>query len=311
MSIYSLGPVTLDRHHVAEEQDLDAMYASSLPLLASMEEFLPFCHYRAAPKPVINAMQRDSLPMQIEEQFLPQKKPSTSPQKIISSQMVPPQNNDQPCFRCHTDNRQSVLGYKRARRHQVRYPNCRKVPPGPLNIQTLTLAKPNYSSDTTTFISPRGVRRLLPDVKTFSLSFPNTAATGDTPGHSGFSQREIVLYDAAGRRFFSGISSFPPPLYSSAAPFSPYSILIGSQDTAVSHIGEPGLIPDEVAPGFSHVKIMQDDAAGRWVFLGVTHFAHRCILTPLQTRLTSLSSAHKISMLRAAQISPLNSHYTD
>ncbi|KAJ8865727.1 hypothetical protein PR048_033248 [Dryococelus australis] len=33
-----------------------------------------------------------------------------------------------------------------------------------------------------------------------------------------------------------------------------------------SHLGEPGSIPSEVAPGFSHVGIVSDDAAGRRVF---------------------------------------------
>ncbi|KAJ8895188.1 hypothetical protein PR048_000513 [Dryococelus australis] len=45
-----------------------------------------------------------------------------------------------------------------------------------------------------------------------------------------FSHMIIMPDDAAGRWVFSGISSVPPPLYSSAAPFSPRFILIGSQD---------------------------------------------------------------------------------
>ncbi|KAJ8867267.1 hypothetical protein PR048_031066 [Dryococelus australis] len=50
----------------------------------------------------------------------------------------------------------------------------------------------------------------------------------------GFSHVGIVPDDAAGRRVFSGISRFPLPLYSGAAPYSPRCFtLIGSQDLDV------------------------------------------------------------------------------
>ncbi|KAJ8872793.1 hypothetical protein PR048_026409 [Dryococelus australis] len=39
-----------------------------------------------------------------------------------------------------------------------------------------------------------------------------------------------------------------------------------------SHQGEPGSIPSEVAPGFSHVGIVPDDIPGQQVFLGISHF---------------------------------------
>ncbi|KAJ8886266.1 hypothetical protein PR048_012475 [Dryococelus australis] len=57
----------------------------------------------------------------------------------------------------------------------------------------------------------------------------------------------IVLDDAAGRRVFSGISRFPPPLYSYVAPYSPRFTLIGSQDLAVkSHLN----LPTPITPRF-------------------------------------------------------------
>ncbi|KAJ8875096.1 hypothetical protein PR048_022987 [Dryococelus australis] len=65
--------------------------------------------------------------------------------------------------------------------------------------------------------------------------------------------------------------------------------------------------PDEVASGIPHVGIVLNDAAGRRVFSGISRFPRHCIPTLLHTHLTYLSSDLKISMLRAAQISPLHS----
>ncbi|KAJ8896038.1 hypothetical protein PR048_001379 [Dryococelus australis] len=67
---------------------------------------------------------------------------------------------------------------------------------------------------------------------------------------------------------------------------------------------EPGSILDEIVPGFSHVRIVRDDASGRRVFTVLSRFPHPCILALLHTHLTSPSSVLKHSMLRAAQISP-------
>ncbi|KAJ8869008.1 hypothetical protein PR048_030554, partial [Dryococelus australis] len=39
-----------------------------------------------------------------------------------------------------------------------------------------------------------------------------------------------------------------------------------------SHRGEPGSIPGRATSGFSHVRIVPDDAAGRRVFSGISHF---------------------------------------
>ncbi|KAJ8869516.1 hypothetical protein PR048_028507 [Dryococelus australis] len=63
--------------------------------------------------------------------------------------------------------------------------------------------------------------------------------------------------------------------------------------------GETCSIPGGVAPEFSHVGIVQDDAAGRWVFSVI--FPVPCSCTPalLHTHLVSPSSALKTSMLRA------------
>ncbi|KAJ8874102.1 hypothetical protein PR048_024943 [Dryococelus australis] len=67
--------------------------------------------------------------------------------------------------------------------------------------------------------------------------------------------------------------------------------------TRLSHLGEPGSIPDGVTSGFSHVGIMPDDAAGRWVFLVIFRFSRSCIPAPLHSHITSSSSVPKISTL--------------
>ncbi|KAJ8872160.1 hypothetical protein PR048_025762 [Dryococelus australis] len=52
------------------------------------------------------------------------------------------------------------------------------------------------------------------------------------------------------------------------------------------HQGEPGSIPDRVTPRFSHVGIVPDDAAGRWVFFsGIPCFPRPFIPSPLHTHL--------------------------
>ncbi|KAJ8870813.1 hypothetical protein PR048_027112 [Dryococelus australis] len=59
---------------------------------------------------------------------------------------------------------------------------------------------------------------------------PNKAIRVQSPaGSPGFSHVGIVSDDAAGRWVFSGISSFPPPFHSGAAPYSSPFTLIGSQ----------------------------------------------------------------------------------
>ncbi|KAJ8866814.1 hypothetical protein PR048_032675 [Dryococelus australis] len=56
--------------------------------------------------------------------------------------------------------------------------------------------------------------------------------------------------------------------------------------TFPSHQGEPGSIPGRVTPGFSHVRIVPDDAAGRWVFSGISRSHRPSIPALLHTRLT-------------------------
>ncbi|KAJ8882915.1 hypothetical protein PR048_014754 [Dryococelus australis] len=75
-----------------------------------------------------------------------------------------------------------------------------------------------------------------------------------------------------------------------------------------SHQGEPGSIPGGV--GFSHMRIVPGDAAGRWVFSGISRFPSPCIPALLQTRLASPLSVVKTSMLRAAQISSFTHYFS-
>ncbi|KAJ8886221.1 hypothetical protein PR048_012430 [Dryococelus australis] len=57
-----------------------------------------------------------------------------------------------------------------------------------------------------------------------------------------------------------------------------------------------GSIPGEVAPGFSHVRIVPDDAAVRWVFSGVSRFPRPCTPTQLLTLPASqISSGDNLS----------------
>ncbi|KAJ8882875.1 hypothetical protein PR048_014696, partial [Dryococelus australis] len=75
-----------------------------------------------------------------------------------------------------------------------------------------------------------------------------------------------------------------------------------------SHLSEPGSIPCGVAPGYSHVGIVLDDAAGRRVFSGFSRFLRPCVPALIHTHLTSPSSVLKILILTAAPIAPLQ-HY--
>ncbi|KAJ8881310.1 hypothetical protein PR048_017791 [Dryococelus australis] len=67
------------------------------------------------------------------------------------------------------------------------------------------------------------------------------------------------------------------------------------------HLGEPGSIPGGVAPRFSHVGIVPDDAAVRWVFSGISCLPHpsfrRCSIY------TSLH-AHRLSRDLAVKSRP-------
>ncbi|KAJ8888342.1 hypothetical protein PR048_007829 [Dryococelus australis] len=68
-----------------------------------------------------------------------------------------------------------------------------------------------------------------------------------------------------------------------------------------SHQGELGSIPCGVAPGFSHMGIVPDDAADWWVFSGISRVPRLCIPALLHSHLTSPSSALKTTKLGAVQ----------
>ncbi|KAJ8891912.1 hypothetical protein PR048_004469 [Dryococelus australis] len=68
-----------------------------------------------------------------------------------------------------------------------------------------------------------------------------------------------------------------------------------------SNQGNHGSIPSGIVPGSSRVRVMPDDAAGRWFFFpGSSCFPAHCIPALLLTHLVSPSSALKTSMGPAA-----------
>ncbi|KAJ8886133.1 hypothetical protein PR048_012342 [Dryococelus australis] len=119
-------------------------------------------------------------------------------------------------------------------------------------------------------------------------------------GRPGYSHVGIGLDDGAGRLVFSEISRFPGPLHSGAAPYS-------SRFTLTTRLSPRRTcsIPCRVAPGFSHVGIVPDNAADRRVSLGIYQFPHPLTQMLFRTHPASPSSALKTWMLRAAQISSL------
>ncbi|KAJ8880813.1 hypothetical protein PR048_017284 [Dryococelus australis] len=70
---------------------------------------------------------------------------------------------------------------------------------------------------------------------------------------------------------------------------------------------ELGNLPVGVIPLFSHVGIVQDDAARQRVFSGISRFPRPCIPALLHPHPITPSSALKTSLLRAAVISQLSS----
>ncbi|KAJ8876276.1 hypothetical protein PR048_024186 [Dryococelus australis] len=67
-------------------------------------------------------------------------------------------------------------------------------------------------------------------------------------------------------------------------------------ETTCLHLNEPGSIPGGVAPGFSHVGIVSDDATDYRIFSGVSHFPLPFISMLLHPHLTSSPSALETSM---------------
>ncbi|KAJ8879078.1 hypothetical protein PR048_019684, partial [Dryococelus australis] len=96
----------------------------------------------------------------------------------------------------------------------------------------------------------------------------------------------------------------PSPAEASQAPSRPAAQLpfkvLGILHS--SHQGEPGSIPGRVTPGFSHMGIIPDDAAGRPVFSGTSRFPNHLIPVLLHNHPQSPSSTLKLSLIRAAQI---------
>ncbi|KAJ8882672.1 hypothetical protein PR048_014484 [Dryococelus australis] len=70
-----------------------------------------------------------------------------------------------------------------------------------------------------------------------------------------------------------------------------YNLYVTHYDKFKSHLGGPGSIPSGVAPRFSHVGVVLDDAAGRRTFTWISRFPRPCIPALLHTHLTSPLSA--------------------
>ncbi|KAJ8878656.1 hypothetical protein PR048_019239 [Dryococelus australis] len=73
----------------------------------------------------------------------------------------------------------------------------------------------------------------------------------------------------------------------------------------VNDLPDPGSIPCRVAPGFSHVGIVPDDAVSRRVFTGISRFPPPFHSSAAPYSPQSPSSALKTSMLRAFRICSL------
>ncbi|KAJ8871352.1 hypothetical protein PR048_027669 [Dryococelus australis] len=69
-----------------------------------------------------------------------------------------------------------------------------------------------------------------------------------------------------------------------------------------SYQSEPRSIPSVITPGFSHVAILPDNAAGRRVFSGIFRFIRPYIPAFPHTHLTSLPSALRTTMLRELDV---------
>ncbi|KAJ8888460.1 hypothetical protein PR048_007950 [Dryococelus australis] len=82
--------------------------------------------------------------------------------------------------------------------------------------------------------------------------------TGFNPSRviPGFSQVKIVTDNAVGQRGFSGISRFPPPFHSSAAPFSPHFTHASSRDLVVK--SRPNLSAQLNKPETKHVRTVSE-----------------------------------------------------
>ncbi|KAJ8882943.1 hypothetical protein PR048_014782 [Dryococelus australis] len=97
-------------------------------------------------------------------------------------------------------------------------------------------------------------------------------------------------------------SSKPSPRFGRKTRMTLRSGLAGTILLA-SHLCEPGSISCGIAPGFSHIRIVPDDAASRRVISGISGFPRHFIPVLLHTHFSSPSSALNTSMLITAHIS--------
>ncbi|KAJ8895435.1 hypothetical protein PR048_000767 [Dryococelus australis] len=129
------------------------------------------------------------------------------------------------------------------------------------------------------------------------------------------SRRELPPVAAALTRVSHVANSRPSPVVVRAlhaGPRTHTSLERTTRETAIPPSpptqGEQGSIPGRVTTGFLQARIAADDnTAGRRIFSGVSRFPHAFIPALLSSHLTLPSSALKISLLRAAEISQLNS----
>ncbi|KAJ8894970.1 hypothetical protein PR048_000278 [Dryococelus australis] len=85
------------------------------------------------------------------------------------------------------------------------------------------------------------------------------------------------------------------------------AVVVGRLDCLLPTKANKAQTPGRVIPRFSQVETVPDDAAGQWVFSGICSFPLPCISALLHSHIISPSSALKTSLLRATQISQVNS----
>ncbi|KAJ8895044.1 hypothetical protein PR048_000368 [Dryococelus australis] len=82
-----------------------------------------------------------------------------------------------------------------------------------------------------------------------------------------------------------------------------YVLFVHAVSLLAPHQDESGSIPGRVTPGFSQVRIMPVDSAGRRVFSGISRYLRPLHSGDAPVHLASPSSVLKTSLLRAAKIS--------
>ncbi|KAJ8875116.1 hypothetical protein PR048_023009 [Dryococelus australis] len=154
--------------------------------------------------------------------------------------------------------------------------------------------------------SPR--RPQLPRMPKLTYSSHQSITSSVLRQHIGYTTFDCV--DLAQRwhsSFISSCNTRPAPLlYTHFAVFLQGVVWLetsslegrGSYEVRLlaSHLGESGSIPGGVVPGFSHMVLVPEYAAGRRVFSGISHFTHPFIPALLHSHLASPSSALKTSV---------------